>query len=1056
MNINNLYFYDKYGYPYNFEIITDQSTNSTYLYHEIYIKPVSISLFDNENIFILEKSEINGVPENDSFYFPKLNSGEILLFKWDTENTPDFFLYDVISNGSDPYINKIDYIEFDEVIDNVRLPFQANIAFSPSSETSFEKNLNIYIRDISGNETLIAKFYFYGEGLDEDERFRIHLENFGIKFNKTDALCLKDYDVNEALPDWEDVNNIRKQLIVNKEEIFPYVGTYYGLKNFIDILGYKDIIDIKEYWKNIDGTSEYLDKYLLVSISEMLNDGKIDELNLVENNKKIKFDDSFAKTGFLALAYQFTKPTGRYDENGLPILEETSEFTPTEVYYKLNKLKILLEDTILPVNVKIKDVIGEWSYFISFSTLIWHDDLDSSTTSLNIDLKIDILPKGSSREIYDLSTLFAKEYSNGVSLPILTYNQDVYNFSLINQNYDAETEAKIVKSITDFYTDLLPDNFNYIRKKDFEYSDDYLKPIGCPVILSLNVNDLRIQDLKNITFEDIFNYTVDSLGLQDLSPSITIADFTGTFEDFISNNLSPAIYLEVKNKYESLNYTWDTIKYLNSYEIEWYVKYIQNDDNNNQFTFKYRGKVNDMEQCPVILPNVGFYDVSVKLYDFYGWASYKYDNRKIEVKSSIPEICALHIGDDKYNFMVDNLKNVRIGDFETSISLYPKVNITDMHDVDVDIDSSIIDVNRFYSRIDSAEIFNSESKIWESLSNTSNKDIYNYGFGERRALRFSDFKNATIDDLFHIRPIDCVLSSENLAGFYIQNAEPGDKIRIGYNLTHGYDEYTIPTPTNGTATIDWICEQLNLSTNPIISLFNYTVYPKFDYEFVDNEFIFVDPISTSLDKKILASAKDFYKDAFQYLEFIDAGGNQQISGSKFTFNAPLYGNDKTIKYYSDNNLPNVELLSTMLPNNADTFEYLVNNDIMYVTNNTNQHGNVPVIWYDNYLNHQTCKVHKNSFVVPRFKHVFFTINNIPAKTSFNWKLTNAETNIEIINLRNTSVFVWCFDELGSYNLSFETFDRNGNKHKNSIDSFINVLYKDEYIKNVEYKLNTNI
>ena len=52
---------------------------------------------------------------------------------------------------------------------------------------NYEKYLNVFYYDILGNKTLILKIKFYGEGVGEDERFRIHLENFGIKFNKTDG-----------------------------------------------------------------------------------------------------------------------------------------------------------------------------------------------------------------------------------------------------------------------------------------------------------------------------------------------------------------------------------------------------------------------------------------------------------------------------------------------------------------------------------------------------------------------------------------------------------------------------------------------------------------------------------------------------------------------------------------------------------------------------------------------------------------------------------------------------------------------------------------------------
>ena len=114
----------------------------------------------------------------------------------------------------------------------------------------------IKLKNQIGETKTFVEIDFYGEGLDEDERFGVWAKNFGIKFNKEDANILKDYDIKEAYPDWDQLNIARKSLIVNRDQIYPYIGTYKGLSNFVDILGYKDVLQVKEYWKNINKKSQ--------------------------------------------------------------------------------------------------------------------------------------------------------------------------------------------------------------------------------------------------------------------------------------------------------------------------------------------------------------------------------------------------------------------------------------------------------------------------------------------------------------------------------------------------------------------------------------------------------------------------------------------------------------------------------------------------------------------------------------------------------------------------------------------------------------------------------
>ena len=357
MQIDNLHFFDRDG-----ELINLQENPDTgILEANMYFEQLSIALYDNENFFILEKV-------GSDYKFPTLTGGQSIVVKWDSINESPFFLYDVEKEFKigEYVINKKDSIKvsYEDILPNgtgaaidLKVPLQLNVGFNPNEEIEYVRSLTIYLEDeITGTSETVAKLLFYGEGEDEDERFRVWLENFGIKFNRQDANILATYDIKEVYPDWKKINSTRKSLLVNHSEIYPYIGTYKGLVNFINMLGYKDTLHIKEYWKNVNVDSPYFDKLFLVDLTDILDDGKIDNLNLLNLNKNVKSGKQFVKTEFLALTYEFTKATDEFDDDGLPKVVETTDFTVDEIFYKLNQLDKKLKNEIIPINVKIKDI----------------------------------------------------------------------------------------------------------------------------------------------------------------------------------------------------------------------------------------------------------------------------------------------------------------------------------------------------------------------------------------------------------------------------------------------------------------------------------------------------------------------------------------------------------------------------------------------------------------------------------------------------------------------------------------------------------------------------
>jgi len=147
MNIQNLNFFDKFGKNLNFLYdVTDSTWKGT-----IFFKNISAYLFDNENIFIMEK-----VGTND-YRFPTLAPNQSLKFTWeDSKNSDIFFLYDVIRDTTllENFINKIesstishsDFSNSPAPLD-IKIPLQVNLAFSPNTEIAYERKLLVNLID---------------------------------------------------------------------------------------------------------------------------------------------------------------------------------------------------------------------------------------------------------------------------------------------------------------------------------------------------------------------------------------------------------------------------------------------------------------------------------------------------------------------------------------------------------------------------------------------------------------------------------------------------------------------------------------------------------------------------------------------------------------------------------------------------------------------------------------------------------------------------------------------------------------------------------------------
>ncbi len=405
----NLAFFDKNGNNYNF----DYDSSADKWIGSIYLPEVSIGLFEVGQIFILEEF-INVNTGSKKWGFPHtISEGdtdgcgwnvdwnesdplEILLFQFNVdfqtgtqsallreEDGPPLEKYDEIfyQLDYDPFqvFNTEGFLETSVIASEA---LQINVAINSSTENTYKRTL--LITDTCTNKT-VAEITVYGETVEEDERLRIMTQNFGYQVLSDDSTVFRNTDINEILPDFIEVNRKRKEMMLEGHNIYPYIGSYKGLINAIKFFGYNNL-QIKEFWKNVDKTSPQFGKYVHSNpISIFDPTVKLNDSSFTLPNKK------FRKTSLFSLIYKINQiKEDSFTDEDLPITEETSDFTLEEVIIKLFGLKRKLEKDFLPLNARIKDIVGEADFFglQEVTNTISRNEKNNITAGIDADFKV--------------------------------------------------------------------------------------------------------------------------------------------------------------------------------------------------------------------------------------------------------------------------------------------------------------------------------------------------------------------------------------------------------------------------------------------------------------------------------------------------------------------------------------------------------------------------------------------------------------------------------------------------------------------------------------------
>ena len=654
-----------------------------------------------------------------------------------------------------------------------------------------------------------------------------------------------------------------------------------------------------------------------------------------------------------------------------------------------------LKNEILPINVKIKDVIGEFIYFQKLTINYWPDSTEIRDYQINENVNILVYPgENTNLVLRSLDPLYRQADPNGIDLGVVRFNDTSKN-PFENSQYYAKVEIPgITEYITEFYENIRDQRLPNLNKRlSWEYGDDPQRVIGAPITLTADIAKLTLNDVRGVRIDDL---------------------------DAIAVGLSPY-------------WTLENIDFKNYYEINWKIT----KPGPNPYNFEYRGKVVDLNVLPHFLPFAGKYRVTIELYDFYGNVSVF--SRFIEVSDQLkPEIVAFSRLEDKFEYSIKNLSNTQLRDFGASPLYYPKVNVLDNEDAAVKIDlyKNLTEWGSFFmnrygmgQNIYDVDLYDVDTAAYvaytDPLQNHPKKRYW--GLGENDTpITLKDFRDTELGSLYWMRINSLVHVDDFEAGFYFYTPTAGDTITLSL-----FTPYTIPSFID----LDDLCTQLNASTHPGISLFTYDVLNGTD---------------------IHAQARFLSKELYHTITYGGAtitGDTYTYFTPKRVFSQALV--DHLVANYpafEEENLFVFAKTSDVLSGNMQNPNFWVD-DYWYFDNNQ-QYGFIPTTIDQNVFNINDIKLFNGTFAVPENGIVFFVINNLDGKNDFIWSLTNTVTGEEVIRVKSVPFFVWKFKDIGSFSLKVTVIDNRETNYENSVQNFIRVLNKSKYSLETEDRLNT--
>jgi hypothetical protein len=588
---NNLRFFN--GTDSEIQLIQDADGIWT---GKVYMPEVSANLYETVNLFVLEECLLNGDLVINKPVSPD-NIITTLDFSWEaieSDQSKDVIMYGMRMDGGKAYVKELknqsltlapfDTIDSQDsnylksINTQLNSALQVNIAVSSEHEGIHKRVLQV-----KAGEVVVARIEFYGEVEAEDPRLKVLLANLGASLEEEDFMLFKSHDISEMHPDYQLLNQKRKELLLELNNIKPFVGTYKAILNAIDFFGY-DKITLKEYWINVDKDSKTFGKLHAIPVPNSSVRGE-------RIRKRLKFkmpSSTQKKTSRFSLVYRLNEPNGTFDQWDIANVDEVFDYTPDEVLIKLYGLKNRLQRDFLPLEAKIVDITGEGDYFSQKNLNIWKIQNPIGFFTEGHRVKFDVFPKDRDLFIEDTSMVLKPSLDQDD----LTNNYNTFlNLAIGEESTMTVAQRTELKSVYEKFYETYHDR--EMNSWNSNFSSTKI-PIGCPVILDSMESWDDVWDEANFVWDD----AVDAN--------------------------------------ENLKVTWNDWWKRWVYEVEWII------DGPQGWHQEYRGPVDDYKRLPVNLPYVGAYTIELRIYDLFGHMSYYKKDDLFEVKLKELELYGIY------------------------------------------------------------------------------------------------------------------------------------------------------------------------------------------------------------------------------------------------------------------------------------------------------------------------------------------------------------------------------------------------------------------------------
>lgn len=472
-----------------------------------------------------------------------------------------------ITNTNSKYIslnNGIKFIITEIYIRSIVIKFVDDIFTNESTIISNypSPSINTYL-SVSFNviDTQIGRFIITGQTEIEDIRYKTELTNLGKNITVDDIFIFKTYDINEQGVDWLFLNQKRKEMLLVKDLIYPYIGSYKAIINAINYFGYNDL-ELYEYYRNINTNSTAYGSLFKVEISGIF-DNNVPGWDSVDYLKWTMPNPNYEDTNLFNLTYRITDIDGN----------NTLLYSLSEVLIKLQGLKGWLERNVIPISHKILDITGR-ADIPAINSIIHKNyhirsfNIDQSMSPIDVNMnEAYLMPINSGSTVYNVVLDFNYKdfdpYNYSVNsipdyfgLKVRTYHtypewrpfKSYQNGSIVEyyqQNYTSVIDENRLNDPRKYQNSTSwSSSFSYTQGQIIEYNRNFYEFLGTQSVASIVT---PFSDVLNSygNWKDVTEWRkVDYIPIQSFNEFRT---GTHSYHFTLDSNIDPYITIEVKS-----------------------------------------------------------------------------------------------------------------------------------------------------------------------------------------------------------------------------------------------------------------------------------------------------------------------------------------------------------------------------------------------------------------------------------------------------------------------------------------------------------------------------